>query len=269
MIPYLCPICKSPLLDQGKDAVCKNGHLFDRAKEGYFYLLPPKSNAPGDNAEMVRARRDFLDCGFYVPLARAITDEINALFQRPVTLLDAGCGTGFYLSEIIEKRQNDKDVYVAIDISKNAVKICAKRNERAECAVASVYDVPVQNDFADVIVCVFSPFAMEEYTRILKNGGVLILVYPCENHLVQLRKALYENVRDVATALPASSLELVDKKEISYSFDLTTSKQISDLLTMTPYVYRAPKASVENVKSKTGLDLTADFCMCTLKKTSR
>lgn len=269
MISYLCPICKSPLLDQGKDAVCKNGHLFDRAKEGYFYLLPPKSNAPGDNAEMVRARRDFLDCGFYVPLARAITDEINALFQRPVTLLDAGCGTGFYLSEIIEKRQNDKDVYVAIDISKNAVKICAKRNERAECAVASVYDVPVQNDFADVIVCVFSPFAMEEYTRILKNDGVLILVYPCENHLVQLRKALYENVRDVATALPASSLELVDKKEISYSFDLTTSKQICDLLTMTPYVYRAPKASVENVKSKTCLDLTADFCICALKKTSR
>lgn len=155
----------------------------------------------------------FLDCGFYVPLASAITDEINALFQRPVTLLDAGCGTGFYLSEIIEKRQNDKDVYVAIDISKNAVKICAKRNERAECAVASVYDVPVQNDFADVIVCVFSPFAMEEYTRILKNDGVLILVYPCENHLVQLRKALYENVRDVATALPASSLELVDKRK--------------------------------------------------------
>lgn len=167
------------------------------------------------------------------------------------------------------KRQNDKDVYVAIDISKNAVKICAKRNERAECAVASVYDVPVQNDFADVIVCVFSPFAMEEYTRILKNGGVLILVYPCENHLVQLRKALYENVRDVATALPASSLELVDKKEISYSFNLTTSKQICDLLTMTPYVYRAPKASVENVKSKTCLDLTADFCMCVLKKSSR
>lgn len=151
----------------------------------------------------------------------------------------------------------------------NAVKICAKRNERAECAVASVYDVPVQNDFADVIVCVFSPFAMEEYTRILKNGGVLILVYPCENHLVQLRKALYENVRDVATALPASSLELVDKKEISYSFNLTTSKQICDLLTMTPYVYRAPKASVENVKSKTCLDLTADFCMCVLKKSSR
>lgn len=35
---------------------------------------------------------------------------------------------------------------------------------------------------------------------------------------------------------------------------------------MTPYVYRAPKASVENVKSKTCLDLTADFCMCVLKK---
>lgn len=155
MLRFLCPNCKAPLAEKGRDAACENGHLFDRAKEGYFYLLPPKSAAPGDNAEMVRARRDFLDCGFYSPLQDAIANEIVARFDCPITLVDAGCGTGFYLSKIIEKRQNADDVYIALDISKNTVKICAKRNCSAECAVASVYDIPLPDNFADVVVCVF------------------------------------------------------------------------------------------------------------------
>ncbi len=269
MLDFLCPICKTPLGEKDGDAACKNGHLFDRAKEGYFYLLPPKANAPGDNADMVRARRDFLDCGFYAPLADAIANEINSLFNRPISVVDAGCGTGFYLAHIIEKRQNTGDEYVAIDISKNAVKICAKRNKCAQCAVASVFDIPLPDDFADVVVCVFSPFAMNEYARILKDDGVLLLAYPCENHLIELRSALYENVRDVATALPKSTLTLASKREISFSFKLESSKQIADLLTMTPYVYRAPKQSVEGVKSKESMSLTADFCLVSLKKTRR
>lgn len=178
-------------------------------------------------------------------------------------------GSWLLFVEIIEKRQNHDDVYIAIDISKNAVKICAKRNPEAECAVASVYDMPLADEFADVVICVFSPFAMDEYARILKNGGILILAYPCENHLIELRRALYENVRSVATSLPSSTLTLLSQNEITYSFNLDSSKTISDLLTMTPYVYRAPKSSVEEVKSKTSLALTADFCLCTLEKTIR
>ena len=266
MLHILCPKCKTPLFEQGRDAVCQNGHLFDRAKEGYFYLLPPKSNAPGDNPDMVRARRDFLDCGFYLPLAEEIANEIHFRFNRPITIVDAGCGTGFYLSSIIGERNNPKDVYVALDVSKSAVKICSKRNKAAECAVASVYDIPLPDNFADVVICVFSPFAMDEYTRILKQGGMLILAYPCENHLLELRRALYDNVREVATDLPKSNLYLADQKELTYTFKLTSSKQIADLLTMTPYVYRAPKSSVDDVKRKTELSLTADFRLCVLEK---
>lgn len=269
MLHLLCPKCKTPLSLQGRDGVCRGGHVYDRAKEGYFYLLPPKSTPPGDNADMVRARRDFLDCGFYEPLADAIADVLNARFDRPITLLDAGCGTGYYLSKIIEKRRNDKDVYVALDISKNAVKICAKRNQKAECAVASVYDMPVASGFADAVICVFSPFAMDEYARVLKDGGILLLAFPCESHLIELRRALYKDVRSVATALPSSTLTLSEQKEITYTFRLDSSEQISALLTMTPYVYRAPKSSVEETKRKTSLSLTASFCLCTLKKTSR
>ena len=44
--------------------------------------------------------------------------------------------------------------------------------------------------------------------------------------------------------------------------------QIDNLLTMTPYVYRAPKDSVEKVRAKTELSLTCDFHISVLKKIS-
>ncbi len=144
MLNVLCPICKKPLSETDGSAVCQGGHVFDCAKEGYYYLLPPKSNAPGDNAEMVRARRDFLDCGFYEPLATAIANAINERFSHSVNLVDAGTGTGYYLSKIMDSRKDFSDSYVALDISKTAVKICAKRNKSAECIVASVYDYPLR-----------------------------------------------------------------------------------------------------------------------------
>ena len=68
---YRCPICLTSLLLLNKTYRCENNHCFDQAKEGYVNLLPVQhkhSKAPGDNADMVNARRAFLDKGFYQPL---------------------------------------------------------------------------------------------------------------------------------------------------------------------------------------------------------
>lgn len=269
MTQFLCPVCQRPLDEKQSSAVCENEHVFDKAKEGYYYLLKPdkrNSKDPGDNKEMIRARRDFLDGGHYAPLADEIAKTLLEL-NRPITLVDAGTGTGFYLSKIIEKRQNNNDIYLAVDVSKHAVKIASKRNAKAMCAVASVYDLPVKSNSADAVVCVFSPYAMTEYYRILKDGGLLIVAYPCENHLIELRAALYENVRKVATPLPTSDFKEIERKEISYTFSLD-KKGISDLLTMTPYVYRAPTDAIERLKHRDEMTLTADFCVSILQKSS-
>lgn len=266
MLNFLCPICKKPLCQKNNTAVCQNGHLFDKAKEGYYYLLSKHSKDPGDNKEMVNARRDFLDKDFYAPLANAIADIINTHYQLPVTLLDAGVGTGFYLAKILQARRDYADTYIGIDISKHAVKIASKRNKHAEFAVASVFDIPLSSESVDVIVCVFSPFAMQEYARVLKKNGILIIAYPCDNHLIELRKSLYDNVRPNATSLPKNTLENIDEQELTYTFLLASPTDISNLLTMTPYVYRAPKEAVEHVKTQNKLLLTADFHISTLKK---
>ena len=63
---YICPKCKAPLALAERTAKCASGHSYDRAKEGYVNLfLNQKRGAHGDNREMILARRDFLDRGYY------------------------------------------------------------------------------------------------------------------------------------------------------------------------------------------------------------
>ena len=48
---------------------------------------------------MVNARREFLEKGFYRPMADELAREVSAAFsgaEGEVRLLDAGCGEGYY-----------------------------------------------------------------------------------------------------------------------------------------------------------------------------
>jgi 23S rRNA (guanine745-N1)-methyltransferase len=70
---YVCPVCGGPLQlhPSGKSFACHNQHSFDLAKEGYLNLLALYSiNIPGsrgDSKQMMLARREFLEAGFYQP----------------------------------------------------------------------------------------------------------------------------------------------------------------------------------------------------------
>ena len=50
----LCPVCHEPLVDDERGAACTGGHRFDRAREGYLYLL--RSSKSGDWAIPSRKR---------------------------------------------------------------------------------------------------------------------------------------------------------------------------------------------------------------------
>ena len=46
--------------------------------------------------------------------------------------------------------------------------------------------MPVKDSSCDAVLNVFSPFAPDEYSRVLKDEGVLFRVIPLENHLFEL-----------------------------------------------------------------------------------
>ena len=101
--PWQCPLCGGPLTGE-RDLKCPSGHCFDRAKEGYWHLLPVQSmrtKAPGDSKEMVAARRAFLNGGYYGIFGQALGKLCLEYGQpaapdAPLHLLDAGCGEGWY-----------------------------------------------------------------------------------------------------------------------------------------------------------------------------
>ena len=75
----LCPVCHEPLVDDERGAACAGGHRFDRAREGYLYLLrsSKSGDSMGDPKSQARSRRDFLNRGYY-----AASDRGGARFGK-------------------------------------------------------------------------------------------------------------------------------------------------------------------------------------------
>ena len=99
--PWQCPLCGEKLTGDST-LKCTKGHCFDRAKEGYWHLLPVQSmrtKAPGDSKEMVAARNRFLNGGGYAPFAAELARLCAELARKKggvLHILDAGCGEGYY-----------------------------------------------------------------------------------------------------------------------------------------------------------------------------
>ena len=125
---FVCPKCRLPLVLDGGTAKCKNNHSYDRARAGYYnLLLTSVGGTHGDNLEMVEARRDFLDTGAYLPLAKRVSSLIGEHSRGP-RMLEVGCGEGYYTDVIVG--ENPSLSVSAFDISRDAVKHAAKRNKK-------------------------------------------------------------------------------------------------------------------------------------------
>ena len=88
-------------------------------------------------------------------------------------VFDAGCGQGYY-DRVIKDRFPDKEVF-GIDISKFAVKYAASHNKDISYAVAGVYDMPVRDNCADIVLSVFSPIADKEFLRVSSHNSHLLI----------------------------------------------------------------------------------------------
>lgn len=103
---FTCPLCHQPLTQINNSVICPQRHQFDVAKEGYINLLPvqhKRSRDPGDSAEMMQARRAFLDAGHYQPLRDAVINLLRErLDQSATAILDIGCGEGYYTHAFAE-----------------------------------------------------------------------------------------------------------------------------------------------------------------------
>lgn len=247
---WKCPSCANELLLNNKVWSCINGHSFDVAKEGYVNLLLAQhknSKQPGDNKQMVNGRRAFLEQGFYQPLADAISNIFKQHLatlkeQTQLSFFDAGCGEGYYMDQVSQACQQD-DVQIAfsgLDISKFAVQKAAKKYPQNHFAVASTFQLPLENNSHDAVLQIFAPSSELEVLRVLKSNGIWITVNPAANHLYEFKQALYDKpVEHKAELVTPQGFELTEQINLSFVIQLTEPRQRENLLMMTPYYWSA------------------------------
>lgn len=246
---WTCPSCHAPLQDEGNLWQCAQKHSFDKAKEGYVNLLLAQhknSKAPGDNSEMVQARREFLNQGHYAPLAQAIVACLQQNLKTHLgnesafRVFDAGCGEGYYLRQVLaDFIKSDTPILASgIDISKPAIQKAAKQNTQAQFAVASSYKLPLANSSQDVVIQVFAPSSTSEVKRVLKDTGIWLTVNPASDHLFELKQMVYDQaqVHDSNTSEP-EGFTIMSQQKVSFKLDLPKPQQRHNLLMMTPFYW--------------------------------
>jgi 23S rRNA (guanine745-N1)-methyltransferase len=241
---FHCPLDGKILTATDNALKCESGHSFDRAKEGYFNLLLVQQKAsldPGDNKEMVEARRRFLATGHFAPIAKKLAEFGKAFStSHAPRFLDAGCGEGYYLGQLREAMPRAE--LAGIDISKWAVKAAAKGHKGVAWAVASSKQLPFDKKFFDAVICLFGFPFWESFKSVLADGGHILLVDPAPEHLWELREVVYDQVNKTDLSRIEGALEagftLVKEETLNFRVTLEQNSAIQDLLAMTPHGYR-------------------------------
>lgn len=271
---FLCPLCDLPLEVDLSSMVCGNGHCFDVSKQGYVNLLPvqnKRSKSPGDSKDMVQSRNAFLNAGHYQPIAEKINglilENIKAnLPENVFSIIDAGCGEGYYLTKLAERCSEDvssKQVNLCgLDISKWAVQTASKRHKSVQWLVASNKALPVADNSIDLILCAFGFPSYPAFAKAIRSGGTLLLVNTYEQHLIEMRELLYPSIKPFQLPTHAEAetagFELQKSERLTFQ-SVIPHDDIEKLLGMTPHGHRAPKEGINKVLANEQLKLTIDL----------
>ena len=186
-------------------------------------LVDRRRGILGDSRQILDDRERFLALGHYSPVVDLL-DEVLPSVERQ-DIVDSGCGTGYYLAELLARREQWQAL--ALDVSADAVAMAVRTAGGATAGVVSdVWQaLPLRGEVADVVLCVFAPRNAAEFARVLRPHGRLVVTTPSENHLVQLRESgrLIGIQRDKLAHLDetlAGFFVLDERRTLEYDVDL-------------------------------------------------
>ena len=275
---------------------CSAGHSYDAARSGYVNLLRPgiKSNArSGDPEDMVKARRAFLSRGHYDRYVREAAALLRrTLGAAPALLVDAACGEGHHT--LILADELSPTLTVGIDAAKGAVDLAQKKANAARRAASggdgnsgggkdygnkdggskiggetanskgaevrfvagNIFDMPLADLCADAVSVLFAPIPSGEARRVLREHGVLLVCSAGREHLIELRRAVYDEVRfKDEKPLEAEGFELAARENVTYAVDLD-GDALRELFAMTPFCRRVGEAARERIAASSGSTMT-------------
>lgn len=268
-----CPVCNEKLNKVNSSYICKNKHNYDISKYGYTNLLLANhynSLHPGDDKEMVMARKDFFNSDKYRILKEKLLEILKEYSKKETILCDVGCGEGYYTNYLHYNLSKYVDVNtIGIDISKYAIIEACKESRNLsniDYVIANINRLPIINESCDIILNCFAPIDDKEFYRILKDKGVYIRVLPGKNHLFGLKQELYDNPYYNEKKEERLNGFILEKEiDIEDVIELN-KKEIISLFKMTPYYYKSKTSSLDKLEQLYSLKTEISFNIRIYKK---
>ncbi len=253
----ICPACGGDLDLTARPVRCPAGHCHDVARQGYLNLLGGPQPANADTAPMLAARDRFLGSGAYDPLVNLVARLVADAAPRVV--VEPGAGTGFYLARALDALP--ETVGVASDVSVAAARRAARAHPQLAAVVADTWrGLPVRTGSVDAICSVFAPRNPAEFHRLLRPGGLLVVVLPLPDHLAGLRARLgllniepdkQERWSDAA----ADYFRPGHVEVLRHDLNLDTG-QVADLVAMGPNAFHGAVAGTGPVHDQVAVQVT-------------
>ena len=266
-----CPICSEKLEKTENSLKCPKNHSYDFAKSGYINLLNPgkKNNAKtGESKEMIKARTSFFETEAYAKIRDFLCDIISPM--KKDVIIDAGCGEGYY-DEGMASRYTDS-IVIGFDMSKHGTEHGARSSKAKGIAntffsVSNIFNMPIESECADIVVNMFAPVSYDEFARVLKSGGYLIIGASGKNHLYEMKESIYDTVHLNEFNNHENSLfEKIEVKNLKYVAEIHGSESIMNLFTMTPYYHHTSSADKEKIMALNTLKTTIEVDFTILRK---
>src|SRR5699024_8841178 len=260
-----CIHCQEGLNLEENSLVCVNGHRFDMAKQGYFFMAKKASNTKYDSSLFNSRREIILNTKLYQPLHEYIGQYLREHHGKDISMIDAGSGEGSHLWQISRQVKENEYSLIGIDLAKSAIQAATDYNGHMLSMIADLAELPVADQQIDIVCSIFSPSNYSEFDRIVKPSGELIKIIPNSGYLQEIRQALMD--MEIGNIHPYSNEDVIEvfkthypdakMKEIKATQKLTRS-QLEDLVVMTPLTWQLSDEERQTLLTKLDGFITLD-----------
>ncbi|MEG0493038.1 MAG: methyltransferase domain-containing protein [Clostridia bacterium] len=269
-LPLLrCPLCHQALSLSPTSLFCQSGHCFDLSAKGYVNLAPSHSQAADKyDASLFESRRAVFEDGFYAPVLACIKTVLGECFgSQPFSLLDVGCGEGYYaraLAPFFPAAQ-----LLGADLNRSAIQAAARGDNAIGWFVADLKHLPIQDGSLHAILDVLTPADYAEFKRVLAPGGLLMKLVPGKDYLCEVRSAVAEHLQrdQYNNERVLSHLEcyadILEHIDIRHTLSVTQA-QAHHFLQMTPMTFSVPQEVLDGL-SLPSITIHMELLLCKLK----